>query len=140
VVEDHDFVREEIVALLNRQSDLICCGQADSIDSTVAVVAEQAPDVVLLDLRLKNADAFDLISSLRYQFPRLVILVLSQCDEVLAVRKALRAGAQGYVTKHEATDELLVGLRAVLGGELYVSRALALRLLRSWLVDRRVDQ
>src|SRR5438874_9732508 len=67
VVEDHAFVREEIVALINRQPDLISCGEADSISSTTSAIAAQKPDVLLLDLRLKDGEVFGLIGSLKFQ-------------------------------------------------------------------------
>src|SRR5437867_785983 len=70
VVEDHPFVREGIVALINRQTDLTCCGEADSIVSTPPAVAELKPHLILLDLRLKDGEAFDLMNALRLQFPK----------------------------------------------------------------------
>jgi ActR/RegA family two-component response regulator len=77
VVEDHPFFRQEMIALINRQADLTCCGEADSIAGTLPVVAEKRPDGVVLDLRLKNGEAFDLIGSLKQQFPEVATLVLS---------------------------------------------------------------
>lgn len=135
IVEDHAFVREALVKLLERQSDLLCCGQTDSVAATPAAVAEQKPDLVLLDLQLIDGESFELIGTLRLRHPRLAILVLSQRDEVTAAERALRAGAQGYVTKQEAAAEMLTGIRAVLRGDVYVSPDLAgpllLRLMRN---------
>src|SRR5438105_9051912 len=90
VVEDHPFVREGIVALINRQPDLVCCGQADSIAATPSLLAEQQPHLVLLDLRLKDGEAFDLIKTLRIEFPEAAILVLSQGDEEIYAERVLR--------------------------------------------------
>ncbi len=130
VVEDNPFVREGIVALINRQSDLMCCGEADTMTAASAVIVRHKPNLILLDLRLKDGEAFESMHLLRLQDPQVAILILSQCDEALYAEKALRAGAKGYLMKQEAADELLSAIRAVLLGKLYVSRDVAGRLLR----------
>ena len=130
VVEDNPFVREGLVKLLNRQNDLLCCGEADSIASAPNVMAEQKPSLVLLDLRLKDGEAFELIGILRRQSPMVPILVLSQSDEGLYAEKVLRVGAQGYIMKQEAAGELLHAIRTVLLGRIYASPAMARRLPR----------
>jgi DNA-binding NarL/FixJ family response regulator len=130
VVEDHPFVRQEIVDLVNSQGDMSCCGETDSVAATPSAIAEFAPDLVLMDLRLKDGYAFALINSLKAILPRLPIVILSQCDEVLHAERALRAGAKGYVLKQEAVDELLNALRTVLAGKLYVSDAMMGGLLK----------
>jgi DNA-binding NarL/FixJ family response regulator len=128
VVEDNSFVRAGIVTLINRQSDLTCCGEADSIASAPLVMAQKKPDLVLLDLRLKDGEAFELIEKLKGQSPHTPILVLSQGEEALYAEKVLRAGADGYIMKQEAAGELLAAVRTVLHGKIYVSPAMALRL------------
>jgi len=95
-----------------------------------AVVGRHKPNLILLDLRLKDGEAFESMHLLRLQDPQVAILILSQCDEALYAEKALRAGAKGYLMKQEAADELLSAIRAVLLGKLYVSRDVAGRLLR----------
>src|SRR5262245_60739747 len=129
VVEDHSFVREGIVALVNRQVDLNCCGQADSIASASLVLAEQKPDLVLLDLRLKDGESFELINQLRAQAPKVSILVLSQRDESRFAERVLQLGANGYIMKQEAPEDLLAAMRTVLAGKVYVSRNMAGTLL-----------
>jgi len=133
VVDDDHFVREGLVRLINRQPDLFCCGQADSIAATPSAVASQRPDLVLLDLQLKDGESLALIKSLKAQVPETAVLVLSQGDELLFAEKTLRAGARGYVMKQEAVDEILAAIRAVLLGRIYVSRDIAGRLLHKLL-------
>jgi len=133
VVDDHPLLREGVTQLINRQSDLVVCGEADAVSSASTAVETLQPDLVLLDLRLGCGDALELIKSLKARFPRLWILVLSQHDEALYAERALRAGASGYVMKQEAAEEVLTAIRMVLAGELYVSRKTAVLVLRKLL-------
>jgi DNA-binding NarL/FixJ family response regulator len=130
VVEDDPLFRQHTSQFINQQADLICCGQADSIATTPAAVAELKPNLVLMDLRLADGEAFELISLLRFQYPRAGILVLSQYDQADDVQRAMQAGAKGYITKLEVYKELLNGIRAVLRGEVYLSADLSERYLR----------
>src|SRR5262245_6139632 len=125
VVEDHPFIREGIVALVNRQEDLNCCGHADSLATAPAMLMERKPDLVLLDLRLKDGESFELINSFKTQAPEVPILVLSQSDESVFAERVLRLGAKGYIMKQEAPEDLLTAMRAVLAGKVYVSQDIA---------------
>jgi DNA-binding NarL/FixJ family response regulator len=131
VVEDDPFVRGGIVRLINGQADLACCGEAGSIAATLPAVASQKPEVVLLDLKLEDGEALDLINSIRRQFPKVQVLVLSQHDEKHYAERALQAGAGGYVMKEAATEHLLSALRVVLDGKLYLSPAMTARLIQT---------
>jgi len=117
-------VRQGLVRLINRQADLVCCGEADTVAATSPLVAETAPDLLMLDLQLKDGEAFDLIVLLIHQFPALPILVVSQSGETAHVERAFRGGARGYVLKQDATDEILPAIRSLLQGDFYVSRGL----------------
>lgn len=129
VVEDNPFVRGGIVRLVNGQADMACCGEASSIADTPMAVAAQKPNVVLLDLKLEDGEAFDLIAALRRQFPNVPVLVLSQYHEKFCAERALEAGAKGYLMKEAATEHLLSALRMVLDGKIYLSAAMTARLL-----------
>jgi len=130
VVEDNAFVRESVVSVIDGQPDLVCCGEADSIGSTPGAVAKCKPDVVLMDLRFKDGEAFGLINTLALGQSKPAILILSQCDEVLYAERALQAGARGYVMKAEAVEELLIAIRTVLRGRVYLSPAMSTRLVQ----------
>jgi DNA-binding NarL/FixJ family response regulator len=132
VVDDHAVVGEALMRLLNRQKDLICCGRIESAATIIPAIKEHKPDVILLDLLLKNEDATRLIPSLLSQFPSLRVLAFSQLDEFAHAESILKAGAQGYVTKQETTKEILTAIRTVVSGEIYLSRKMAARLLHKF--------
>jgi len=121
VVDDHPVFCEGMAALLNRQQDVRCCGEAGSIPAAQAAIARQKPDLVLLDLRLGQADGLEAIKGFKAQFPGLRILVISQFDEKVYAERTLRAGAAGYVMKERASEEVLRAIRAVLAGNIHVS-------------------
>ena len=121
VVEDHPFVRAALVALVDCQPDLNCCGETDSIAGARTMQVEQKPDLILLDLRLKDGEAFELISAMKAQSPNVPILVVSQRDEILFAERVLQFGANGYIMKQEAPDDLVSAIRTVLTGRTYVS-------------------
>jgi DNA-binding NarL/FixJ family response regulator len=129
VVDDHPLIRSGIVNLIDRQEDLTVCGEAgDAIEATEAV-RKLAPDLVLLDLFLRSKDGFETIKQWRSLFPAVPILVLSAHEESLYAERVLRAGARGYIMKIEAADEVLTAIHAVLSGEIYVSRRVAVQAL-----------
>jgi DNA-binding NarL/FixJ family response regulator len=125
VADDHPLFREGLVQLINRERDLWCCGETDTVEATQEAVAELKPDLLALDLRLKDGDGLELIKTLKVQFPKLLMLVVSQHDEALYAERALRAGARGYVMKEEASGEVRNAIRTILKGELYVSREMS---------------
>jgi CheY-like chemotaxis protein len=124
IVEDHPLVREGIQALLRQQPDLQCCGEAESIFTALTYVALQQPDLVLLDLRLQDGDAFGLIRVLTLKYPSLRILVVSQCEEKVYGDKSVAAGARGFLMKQNAPMELANAIRTVLAGKIYRSAEL----------------
>jgi DNA-binding NarL/FixJ family response regulator len=133
IADDHPLFREGMVQLIERERDLCCCGETDGVGSTETAVARLKPDLLVLDLRLKDGDGLQLIKTLRARYPKLFILVVSQHAETLYAERALRAGARGYVMKEEATEEVRIAIRTILKGELFVSRKMSVLALRKLL-------
>lgn len=133
VVDDHPVVRQAIVALLNKEDDLICCGEAAKLSDIVPAITVNQPDLVLLDLFLDNESSLPLIEPLRRQFSRTLLLVLSQYEETAYAEQALESGAAGYVLKEESPREVLSAIRSVFQEEIYLSHKLAGRLLYQFL-------
>jgi DNA-binding NarL/FixJ family response regulator len=121
IVDDHPIVREHLGQLISQQHDLAMCGEADDLPSGIASVRNLRPDLVIMDISLKGTYGLDLIKDIKEEFPKLPVLVLSMHDEVLFAERALRAGAKGYVTKQEATNNILEAIRQVLQGRVYLN-------------------
>lgn len=135
VADDHPLFREGLVQLINRQRDLTCCGETESVAATQSAVAAMKPELLVLDLRLKDGDGLELIKTLKSRFRSLPMLVISQNDETLYAERALRAGAKGYVMKEEAANEVLNAIRTILRGDLYVSRKMSVLVLHKLLAQ-----
>jgi DNA-binding NarL/FixJ family response regulator len=121
IVDDHPLVREGLANLINQQSDCTVCGEAEDSAGAITGIGTSRPDVVLVDISLKNESGLELVKTLRNQFPELAVIVLSMHDEALYAERALHAGARGYVMKRETTKNVLTAIRRVLEGDIYVS-------------------
>jgi DNA-binding NarL/FixJ family response regulator len=121
IVDDHPLVREGLIGLLAAQSDFVVCGEASGVVEARQLVASTRPDVAIIDLTLSDGTGIELIKDLRARCPAVKLLVLSMHDESLYAERALRAGAVGYVSKHEASRTIVQAVRTILTGKLYLS-------------------
>jgi DNA-binding NarL/FixJ family response regulator len=121
IVDDHPLVREGLIGLLAAQSDFVVCGEASGVAEARQIVASTRPDVAIIDLTLNDGTGIELIKDLRAKYPAIKLLVLSMHDESLYAERALRAGAVGYVSKHEASRTIVQAVRTILAGKLYLS-------------------
>ena len=128
-VDDHPLVRMGLGQLISDQVDLEICGECEGPDDALAMVAAVQPDVVVLDLALKNANGLTLIRDLKARHRGIRILVYSMHDEMLFAKRAIQAGAMGYVNKQADTEELLDAMRKVAQGAVAVSPRVAEGLL-----------
>lgn len=130
VVDDHSIIRHGLTLLLQREDDLDVCGEAGTYEEALRFVNEQMPDVILVDITLKDKDGLDLIREIKKSHPKARCLVLSMHDEAEYADRALRSGAAGYVMKEDADEVVVLAIRQVLKGEVYVSPAMSNRLIR----------
>jgi DNA-binding NarL/FixJ family response regulator len=128
-VDDHPIVRQGLALLINREADLTVCGDAEEAGSALRRIEELKPDLAVVDISLNGPDGLDLLKNLRARHPNLPVLILSMLDESLYAERALRDGASGYIMKQEATERVLVAIRRILGGEIYLSERMASRML-----------
>jgi DNA-binding NarL/FixJ family response regulator len=131
VVDDHPFFREGLLTWIARQPGFVSCGYADSPATALAEIERQAPDLVLLDLKLHGGDGFDVLRGLRgfTRPPR--VIVLTHKDEAVFAERSIRAGARGYVLKDEAIDLMLLAIQEVIDGGIHLSEAMRRQLAQS---------
>jgi DNA-binding NarL/FixJ family response regulator len=133
VVDDHPIVRQGLALMLNREADFVVCGEAEDATGAMLVMASARPDVLIVDISLNGPDGLDLLKNIRTTHPALPVLILSMHDESIYAERALRAGANGYIMKQEATEKVLVAIRRILNGEIYVSERIASKMLKHYI-------
>jgi DNA-binding NarL/FixJ family response regulator len=132
LIDDHPIVRQGLALFIDREPDLVVCGQADGAKSALQAIRESMPDFVVLDISLDGPDGLELLKTLRATYLNLPVLILSMHDESAYAERALRAGANGYIMKQEATEKVLTAIRQILRGEVYVSDRLTKRMLQQF--------
>ncbi len=130
LVDDHAVVRFGIAQLINRQPDLEVCAEEENASQAMTAIERLKPDLVIADISLKESSGLELMRNIKASHPRLPVLVLSIHDELVYAEVAFRAGALGYLMKEEALDRVLIAIRRVLSGTVYMSDTLAARLLQ----------
>jgi DNA-binding NarL/FixJ family response regulator len=121
IVDDHPIVRQGLAQLIEQEPDLRVCGEAADVREARAALSRVRPDVVILDLSLRDSDGLELIKDIRNKYEGLPVLVLSMHDENIYAERLLSSGANGYIMKQAAGDLLITALRRVLSGGVYVS-------------------
>ncbi len=129
IVDDHRMFREQLGHLIGKADDMKICGEADNIEDGFALIRQTRPRVAIVDITLKGSSGLELLKKLRAHGITVPVLVLSMHDESLYAERALRAGANGYITKHEASEDVLAAIRQVLSGEIYLNPRFMTRMM-----------
>src|SRR5436309_13893328 len=129
LVDDHAVVRYGIAQIINRESDLMVCGEEEDASKALSAIGTLKPGLVIADISLKDSSGLELMRNIKAQYPGLPVLVVSTHEEQIYAEIAFRAGALGYLMKQEALDKVVGGIRRVLSGNIYVSDALAAKML-----------
>lgn len=132
LVDDHPIVRQGLALFIEREPDLMVCGEAEDATSALQAIRDATPDFVILDISLNGPDGLELLKTLRARYPNLPALVLSMHDESVYAERALRAGANGYIMKQEAGDKVITAIRHILGGDVYLSDRLTKQMLQQF--------
>jgi DNA-binding NarL/FixJ family response regulator len=132
VVDDHPIVRQGLALLINREADLQVCGEAEEANGALDALDAMDPDIVVLDISLNGPDGIDLLKAIRSRKASLPMLVLSMHDELIYAERALRAGASGDIMTQEATERVLVAIRRILNGDVYLSDRAASRMVQQY--------
>lgn len=129
LVDDHPIVLTGFTMMLNAQADLEVCGTANSAEEAVQKIPAAQPDLVITDVTLPGRNGLDLLRDLAALMPGCLVLVVSMHDELLYAERALRAGARGYLMKEAGSEKMLMAIRRVLSGEVYVSERMQSKIL-----------
>jgi len=132
LVDDHPIVRQGLALLIDREPDLCVCGEAEGSHTAFHAITTLRPDIVVLDISLSGPDGLDVLKELRLTNSSLPVLILSMHDESIYAERAMRAGANGYIMKQEATEKVLVAIRRILQGDVYLSDRLTSAMLQHY--------
>ena len=130
LVDDHAVVRFGIAQLINQEKDLAVCGEEEDAANALSAISQLKPDLVIADISLKDSSGLELMRNIKAQHAGLPVLVVSAHDESVYAEIAFRAGALGYLMKGEALGKIVTAIRRVLSGNIYVSDALASKMLQ----------
>jgi DNA-binding NarL/FixJ family response regulator len=130
LVDDHAVVRYGMAQLINREKDLVVCGEEEDAGKALSAIGVLKPDLVIADISLKDSSGLELMRNIKAQYSGLPVLVVSTHDESIYAEIAFRAGALGYLMKQEGLEKLLPAIRRVMSGNIYVSDALASKMLQ----------
>ena len=136
LVDDHPVVRDGLATIINHEQDLNVCGEAEDAYQALKAAAELRPDVVVVDVSLKDSDGIELTKSLKARYPELSVVVLSVHDESLYAERALLAGAKAYLMKDAVSENIIKAIRTVLSGEIYVSNTISKKFLHKIARDK----
>lgn len=138
IVDDHPILREGLSTLINGQSDLMICGESKNGQEALAAVKALKPDLAVVDISMRGMNGIELIKRIRALDKRCQVVVLSMHEESVYAERALRAGARSYVMKQEVHGSVLQAIRKVMAGEIWVSEAMANRLISNIAIDAEI--
>jgi len=129
LVEDHPIFSMGMRELINQESDLAVCGMVDNLTAALEEIEKNRPDLIIVDLSLKESLGLDLIKEVDKRKYRIPMLVLSMHDEAIHAERCILAGARGYIMKQEASESVIEALRHILAGNIYVSSKIMTRIV-----------
>lgn len=132
IVDDHPMMREGLAQLIEHEPDLQTASQADSAAQALQLMSASLPDLLLLDISLPDKNGLELIKDVHTLYPSLPVLVVSMHDESLYAERVLRAGGRGYIMKQEGGKKLMLAIRQVLAGQIYVSERISSKILEGF--------
>ena len=136
LVDDHPMMRVGLAMLINKQFDLEVCGEAEDPGKALQSIPQCRPDIVVTDLTMPGRGGLEFIKDLQVMHPGMPALVVSMHDEMLYAERALRAGARGYLMKEAGGEKLLMAIRHVLSGQVYVSERMSAHLFEAMTTRR----
>src|SRR5436305_12074549 len=139
LVEDHPMFREQLAQLINKQPDMTVCAEAATAIDGFTTIEREQPELAIIDITLKASNGLELLKDLRAHEIKVPVLMLSMHAESLYAERALRAGANGYITKEEASEKVMTAIRQVLAGEIYLDQRFMKRVVSKMLAEPKND-
>lgn len=139
LVDDHPLTRHGMKALISQQPNLEIVGEADSAPRALELVEKLKPNLAVVDITLRSTNGIELTKGMRAQSPDLQVLIVSMHDENLYAERALRAGAMGYLMKHEASEKIIAAIQRIQQGEIYLSDRIKEKMLHRF-VNHKTDE
>jgi DNA-binding NarL/FixJ family response regulator len=130
IVDDHPIARQGLAQLINQEPDLRVCADVENVPQALSAIESCKPDLVIVDISLKESSGLELVKTIEAQYTGLPTLVFSMHDEALCAERALEAGALGYVMKQEPTETIMIAIRRVLDGYIFLSETMTNRLMK----------
>ena len=124
VVDDHPIVCDGLTYLINLEPDLLVSAKAGNVAEAVKVVRKQRIDVAVVDMLLKGETGIQVTKKIKAISPNLIVLIFSMSDELKYVKQAFAAGAMGYITKDEISEDIVKAIRQILKGQIYIGSRL----------------
>lgn len=129
IVEDHPMLREGIKNLISEDPHFAIAGEIASGKNILSFLQEQQPDIIILDISLRDVNSLTLVNSIKHDYPRVKILVYTMHDKRDYVVEAFKSGVDGYLVKDSAPSVLLKGMRKVLNGQFFIDSELAMEII-----------
>jgi DNA-binding NarL/FixJ family response regulator len=130
IIDSHPIVREGLRRVIENEDDLVICAEADTARDARNAIKECNPDAIIADIGLNQGDGIELVRDVRAHYAHLPILVLSSHDETIYAERMLSVGANGYIMKQATSEQILLSLRRVLDGDIYVSESVGVNMIR----------
>ena len=129
IVDDHPIFRAGLTSLVNLETELAVCGEANDAAQAMHALEKLHPDLVLLDMSLPGKGGLELLKDIRAIAPQTPVLIISMHDETLYAERVIKAGGRGYIMKQEGPEKIVQAIRKVLGGGISVSERIAAQIL-----------
>lgn len=136
LVDDHPITCQGVAALINQETDMCVCGQARNAPAALELVEKLDPHLAVVDISLDGTSGIEFVKCALAMRPRLQVLMMSMFEESVYAPRAFRAGARGYVMKHEASEKIVPALRQIMEGKAYISPRLKEQLAERVLTSR----
>ena len=128
IVDDHAIVRKGLTLLLNQEPDIMVCAEAESAAQALDIINHQSFDLAVVDITLGSTSGIELTREIKSQYPQLPVLILTMHSKAVYAKRALEAGAAGYITKHEAVETIVDAIRLTLSGKDYITKSIVRKL------------